>query len=50
MVGWVGGDQKGSLILLNFRYSNRQDVLIPNMISKGVWPLDEKLQRLGLKF
>ena len=35
--GWVGGDQKGPSIFLNFGYINKQDVLIPNMVSKIVY-------------
>ena len=31
--GWVGGDQKGPSILLDFKYNNKQDVLIPNIAS-----------------
>ena len=35
--GWVGGDQKGPSILLIFKYVNKQDALIPNMVSKVVY-------------
>ena len=35
--GWVGGDQNGPLILLIFKYVNKQNVLIPNMVSKLVY-------------
>ena len=31
--GWVGGDQKGPSIFLIFKYINKQDVLIPHIIS-----------------
>ena len=31
MGGWVGGDQKGLSIFLKIDYSNKQDVLIPNL-------------------
>ena len=34
MGGWVGGDQKGPSIFLKFEYSNKQDVLIPNLASQ----------------
>ena len=34
--GWVGGDQKGPLIFLIFKYVNKQDVLIPKMVLKVV--------------
>ena len=34
--GWVGGDQKGPSIFLNFIYVNKQDILIPKMLSKVV--------------
>ena len=37
MDGWVGGDQKGPLIFLNFKYINKQNALIPNMVSKVVY-------------
>ena len=41
LVGWsvggsVGGDQKGPSILLIFKYVNKQDMLILNMVSKIV--------------
>ena len=35
--GLVGGDQKGPPILLNFKYVNKQDALIPNLASKVVY-------------
>ena len=35
--GWVDGDQKGPPILLNFKYVNKQDALIPNLASKVVY-------------
>ena len=35
--GWVGGDKKGPSIFLKFKYSNKQDVLIPNLASKVVY-------------
>ena len=34
MGGWVGGDQKGPSIFLKIGYSNKQDVLIPNLASQ----------------
>ena len=34
MGGWVGGDQKGPSIFLKIEYSNKQDVLIPNLASQ----------------
>ena len=34
---WVFDDQKGALILLNRMYSNKQDVLIPNLDYKVVY-------------
>ena len=37
MGGLVGGDKKGFLILLIVKYVNKQDVLIPNMVSKVVY-------------
>ena len=38
VVEWViGGDQSGSLIISDLRYTNEQDALIPNMSSKIVW-------------
>ena len=37
MGGWVGGDQKCPSILLIFKYVDKQDVLIPNMVSKVVY-------------
>ena len=36
MDGWVFGDQNGPLISLFFKIINRQDVLIPNTMSKLV--------------
>ena len=33
MGGWVGGDQKGPLIFLIFKYVKKKDVLIPKMVS-----------------
>ena len=33
---WVSGDSKGPSILLKFRYSYKQDVLVWNMASKYV--------------
>ena len=35
--GWVGGDQKSASIFLKIVYSNKQDVLIPNLASKIVY-------------
>ena len=35
--GWVDGDQKCPWIFLKFGYSNKHDVLIPNMASKIVY-------------
>ena len=35
--GWVGGDQKGPSIFLIFKYINKLDTLIPNMVSKIVY-------------
>ena len=35
--GWVGGDILGPSIFLKFKYSNKQDVLIPNLASKVVY-------------
>ena len=32
--GWVGGDEKGPSIFLKIGYSDKQDVLIPNLASK----------------
>ena len=32
--GYVGGDQKGPSIFLKIMYSNKQDVLIPNLASQ----------------
>ena len=32
--GWVDGDQKGPSIFLNFKYINKQNALIPNMVLK----------------
>ena len=37
MGGWVGGDQKGPSIFLIFKYVNKQDALITNMVSKVVY-------------
>ena len=37
MGGWVGGGKKGPSIFLKFEYSNKQDVLIPNLASKVVY-------------
>ena len=34
MGAWVGGDQKGPSIFLKNEYSNKQDVLIPNLASQ----------------
>ena len=33
---WVGGDQNGPSIFLIFKYVNKQDFLISNMVSKVV--------------
>ena len=35
--GWVVGDQKGPSIFLKIGHSNKQDVLIPNLVSKIVY-------------
>ena len=35
--GWVGGDQKGPSIFLIFKYINKQDALISNIVSKVVY-------------
>ena len=35
--GWVGGDQNNPSIYLEIEYSNKQDVLIPNLASKIVY-------------
>ena len=35
--GWVGGGKKGPSIFLKFEYSNKQDVLHPNLASKVVY-------------
>ena len=37
MGGWVDGDQKGLSIYLEFVYSGKQDVLVPNMAPKTVY-------------
>ena len=37
--GWVGGDQKGPSIFLIFKYINKKNVLIPNMVLKVVYGL-----------
>ena len=37
MGGWLGDDQNGPSILLIFKYVNKQNVLIPNMVSKLVY-------------
>ena len=36
MGGWVADDILGPSIFLEYRYSNKRDVLIPNMASKVV--------------
>ena len=33
---WMGGDQNGPSIFLIFKHVNKQDVLIPNILSKVV--------------
>ena len=35
--GWAGGDQKVPSIFLKIGHSNKQDVLIPNLVSKIVY-------------
>ena len=35
--GWTDGDQKWSSVFLIFKYISKQDVLIPNMVSKVVY-------------
>ena len=37
MDGWTDGDQKCPLIFFVFKYVNKYDVLIPNMVSKVVY-------------
>ena len=35
--GWMGGDQKGLLIFLIFKYINKLDVVISNIVLKIVY-------------
>ena len=49
--GWVGGDKKSASIFFNIVYSNKQDVLIPNLVSKVVYGFQIRVTRkLSFKF
>ena len=51
MGGWVGDDEKGPSIFLKIGYSNKQEVLIPNLASKMSTAFGSKVtSKLNVKF